>query len=344
MISDFPMVSKRLSSLRHFLRLFPLYAAASCAHVPPPSHFRHTAQEAALIPADTHLTMSDGASIPLRFYPSPAPQKPCAVILAFHGFGDSRDAWESMAPAFNAQNILIIAPDARGFGQALAPHQWSSTPRMIADAKEELAWVQQHWPHTPLYLMGESMGGATALLLAAQPSTPSSVKTILLAPATVDIGQPLQTILDGWTLLTPNKRLTGAHIPGHRRIATDNLAALRRMFFDPLTQHGTTVEALDGLTHLMTHALNDAPSVRTPVLLIYGSNDQFVPPFATRSLLQRLPSTVRFDSIDGAHHLLTRDKRGVSDDILAWMNNPEAFLPSGGDFAATQWRWLYETQ
>lgn len=306
-------------------------------------HLRHTPQEAALIPADTHITMSDGMSIPVRFYPSPAPSHPRAIILAFHGFGDSRDAWEIMAPALNAQNIMIVAPDIRGFGQATLSNRWSSTNRMVDDGIEELAWVQQHWPTTDITVMGESMGGAVALLLATRPSTPPSTKTILLAPATLDIGQPLHSILDFWDWLTPQSRLTGAHVPGHRRIATDNLPALRRMFFDPLTQHSTTVHALNGLTSLMTCALQRAPTVHTPLLLIYGSNDQFIPPFATRTLLQRLPSTIRFDVISGGHHLLTRDKRGVTDDVLAWLTTPQRFLPSGGDFSAEQWRWLYDT-
>lgn len=293
-----------------------------------------TAKETALILPDVTLSMSDGAHIPLRIYPATPPLK--AVILALHGFGDSRDAWEFFAPPLSTAGIEIVAPDQRGFGATQDAGGWSSTRRMVEDVREELAWLHSRYPDLPLYVMGESMGGAVVLLLATDPP-PELSGTILLAPAIMKIGEPWQTVLDGIDTVAPHWKLDGSAVPGER-VASDNIHALRRMYFDPLTQHSSTVHPLAGLTHLMTAAFNAAPHIRTPMLMVFGGRDQFVLPPYTARFLKRLPATVRLDEFPTAHHLISRDKRITAQDVASWILTPDQALPSGGDIAAALWK------
>lgn len=326
------------------LAVFLLVALLSGCQTPPaPQSLPHHPAEAAFIPANTQIALSDGSMAPVRLYPATAPQR--GVILAFHGFGDSRDAWEIMAPALNRAGFLVVAPDVRSFGEFPVKGNWSTTDRMTADAVEEARWCRQHWPSQPLYLMGESMGGAIALLTSTHLRGSAPDGLILLAPAIMNIGEPWQTLLNGWNLLTPQAKLTGAHMPGHR-IATGNIQAMRRLFFDPLTRHGTTVHALHGLTLLMARALEQTPYVRTPTLLIWGDHDQFVPASATRHLIQQAPSSAfRLDELPRGYHLITREAHDrPAKDIIAWIEQPGRFLPSGGDSAATMWLWLAQTR
>lgn len=278
--------------------------------------------------------MSDGAHIPLRTYPAAHPLK--AVILALHGFGDSRDAWEFFAPPLSTAGIEIVAPDQRGFGATQDADGWSNTARMVQDTREELAWLHSRYPDLPLYVMGESMGGAVALLLATYPP-PELCGTILLAPAIMKIGEPWQTVLDGIDTVAPRWKLDGSAVPGER-VASDNIHALRRMYFDPLTQHSSTVHPLAGLTHLMTAAFNAAPHIRTPMLMVFGGRDQFVLPPYTARFLKRLPAAVRLDEFPTAHHLISRDKRITAQDVASWILTPDQALPSGGDIAAALWK------
>ncbi|QEH96497.1 alpha/beta hydrolase [Gluconobacter thailandicus] len=295
---------------------------------------RPTTDETALIPPNVTLDMSDGARIPLRIYPASQPLR--AVILALHGFGDSRDAWEFFAPPLSAAGIEIVAPDQRGFGATQDAGGWSSTTRMVQDTREELAWLHGRYPDLPLYVMGESMGGAVALLLATNPP-PELSGTILLAPAIMKIGEPWQTVLDGLDTVAPHWKLDGSAVPGER-VASDNIHALRRMYFDPLTQHSSTIHPLSGLTHLMTTAFNAAPHVRTPMLMVFGGRDQFVLPPYTAHFLKRLPPSVRLDEFPTAHHLISRDKRITAQDVASWILTPDQALPSGGDIAAALWK------
>ncbi|MBS0981866.1 alpha/beta hydrolase [Gluconobacter cerinus] len=335
MIGSFTSVSNRLWRLSCTLACFAAYTVllGACTHRPTPD-LHPTAEEIALIPPDVTLDMSDGARIPIRIYCASQPLR--AVILALHGFGDSRDAWEFFAPPLNAAGIEIIAPDQRGFGTTQDAGGWSSTTRMVQDTREELAWMHGHYPNVPLYVMGESMGGAIAVLLATDP--PSELSgTILLAPAIMKIGEPWQTIVDGLDTVAPHWKLDGSAVPGER-VASDNIRALRRMYLDPLTQHSSTIHPLFGLTHLMAKAFNDAPRVRTPMLMIFAGRDQFVLPPYTARLLKRLPNSVRLDEFPTAHHLMSRDKRMTAQDVTSWILTPESALPSGGDVAAALWK------
>ncbi|WP_198942070.1 alpha/beta hydrolase [Gluconobacter sp. DsW_058] len=335
MIGSFPSVSNRLWRLSCTLACFAACTLllGACTHRPMPD-LHPTAKETALIPPDVTLSMSDGAHIPLRIYPAAHPLK--AVILALHGFGDSRDAWEFFAPPLSAAGIEIVAPDQRGFGATQDAGGWSKTARMIQDTREELTWLRSRYPGVHLYVMGESMGGAIALLLATEPP-PELSGTILLAPAIMKLGEPWQTVLDGLDTVAPRWKLDGSAVPGER-VASDNIHALRRMYFDPLTQHSSTIHPLFGLTRLMATAFDDAPRVRTPMLMIFGGRDQFVLPPYTARLLQRLSGSVRLDEFPTAHHLMSRDKRMTAQDVTSWILTPESALPSGGDVAAALWK------
>ena len=88
----------------------------------------------------------------------------------------------------------------------------------------------------------------------------------------------------------------------------------------------------------MDRALAAAPRFQAPALFMYGGHDDLVPPRDSRYLEGVAAGAVRAFYPDG-YHLLLRDKdRAVPiGDILAWIFDPEAPLPSGADAAAEAW-------
>ena len=54
------------------------------------------------------FAMPDGFALPYRIWFPDGP--PHTVILALHGFNDSRNAWEYPAPAFQQAGMAIYAP------------------------------------------------------------------------------------------------------------------------------------------------------------------------------------------------------------------------------------------
>lgn len=294
---------------------------------------------------DGYFSMSDGARLPYHLWPAAgwtgAP--PHTVILALHGFNDSRDAWEVPAPAFSAAGMAVIAPDLRGFGDAPGRGRWAGSQRMIDDAREMAVQLRARYPEARLVLMGESMGGAILLALGGQPNPPPVDAYVLLAPAVwgrAEMNVFLRSSLWLASTLAPGYALTAANSPV-KVLATDNRAALIRLSTDRLTLGSTRFDTLRGLVNLMDDALAAAPHFHpgVPALFLYGGKDQLVPPRATAATWRLLPPGQTEAFYPDGYHLLPRDldRAQPIGDIIAWLAAPQAPLPSGAASRATAW-------
>jgi acylglycerol lipase len=289
------------------------------------------------------FVMPDGARLPLRVW---LPEgKPEAVILALHGFNDSRDAWEIPAPDFVARGIALYAPDQRGFGAAPGRGLWPGGDALVADAAEMARLVQARHPGAKLVLMGESMGGAVLMRLATSPLAPANVAGwVLVAPAVWGRAR-MNFILRGALWLAANT-VPGLEIPGGGPVrvkASSNLEALIRLSRDPLTIRRTRVDTLRGLVDLMDAALAASPRFTGRGLFQYGAHDELVPPAATaatwRALPAEAPAGPRRAFYPQGWHLLLRDleRKVPIQDIVAWIVDARAPLPSRADAAARSW-------
>jgi len=290
------------------------------------------------------FTMRDGARLPYRAWLPANGASPTAVILALHGMNDSRDAWEIPAPAFQSAGMALYAPDQRGFGAAPGRGLWPGGEALVDDAREMARLVGALHPGAPLVLMGESMGGAVLMRLAVEPGAPAGAKYVLVAPAVW--GRARMNIILRSSLwlavnLVPGMILTGGPV---RVTASDNRDALIRLSRDPLTIHATRVDTLRGLVDTMDAALAAGPRFDTTGLFLYGGKDELVPPEATAATWRSLPrvgqpggQTLAF--YPNGYHLMMRDldRATVLNDVLAWIANPRAPLPSKADAAAEAW-------
>ena len=329
---------KRVVRLGRAMAAMLACGLAACTTQLPPAPSAPARFQAAwrLVPPDRHFVMADGAVLPARVWA--APGRPRALLLALHGFYDSRDAWEYPGPVLAAQGITVVAPDQRGFGAAPGRGHWAGSQRMTADVREEVAVLARENPGVPLYLAGESMGGAVLMVLMAQPDAPRVAGTILLAPAVWRLGLGATVPLDILAGLSPDSVVTGRELPVHV-VASNNIAALVRLYYDPLSLRGTRLGTLRGLVQLMDEAARAAPRLHGPVLCVYGGHDQLVPPAAMGQVWRSLGPAGRRDLVPGGYHLLLRDKGRalVERDLVAWITQPDWFLPSGGDSAASAW-------
>lgn len=322
-----------MSVARAAAKIMVVAALAGCARVPP------TLALDPVAPPDMRFAMADGAVLPARVWAVPPGVAAQGVILWLHGFTDSRDGFELAGPVFAASGWAVVAPDQRGFGATASRGTWPGTARLVDDAAGVAAQLRARFPGR-LVLMGESMGGAVALCLAARPATRVDA-TVLLSPAVWGWGQldpRLAAALWAADGIAPGWRPNPADVPADIW-ATDNIEALRRLARDPLTIRRPTVATLRGLVDLMTAAQKAAPDVRGPVLVLAGRRDRVVPQAAMAVAWGRLPATARRGFYPNGYHLLLRDRDRalVAADILAWLRDPGAWLPSGADVAAGAW-------
>jgi alpha-beta hydrolase superfamily lysophospholipase len=81
----------------------------------------------------------------------------------------------------------------------------------------------------------------------------------------------------------------------------------------------------------MDQGLSLSAVVSTPLLILYGVNDEVIPEGATRRLLERVTTPHRVMLYPDGWHMLLRDLQAetVWEDVRAWIEDPEAALPSG---------------
>src|SRR5437899_4128959 len=111
---------------------------------------------------DNGFIAADGVSLPLRRWLPQGEVK--AVILALHGFGDYSNAFELPAQRWAERGIATYAYDQRGFGGAPGHGVWAGEDQLAADAILASRILRRIHPGRPLYLFGESMGGAVAIV------------------------------------------------------------------------------------------------------------------------------------------------------------------------------------
>ena len=293
----------------------------------------------ASLKVDAIFTMPDGARLPVREWLPAGP--PRAILLALHGFNDSRDALDLPAPVFAGSGIAVFAPDQRGFGAAPLRGRWPGEGAMQADAASMLRQLRVRYPGVPLYAMGESMGGAVMMTLAASPAAPPVDGWILISPAVwgrreMNVGMSGGLWLVSHTL--PGLSVTGGEVK-LRVVASDNRDALVRLGRNPLTIRRTRFDTLRGLTDLMDEAQDAAPRLPANVLALYGEKDVIIPVHAAARAWRHMPANVRRGLYPSGYHMLLRDRgrESVIADIVAWIGNRDSALPSGADRWAQLW-------
>jgi acylglycerol lipase len=290
---------------------------------------------------DGTFTMTDGAKLPYREW---LPQgDPAIVVLAFHGIDDSRDAWERPGPLLAAHGIAVIAPDQRGFGAAPDRGHWPGTQRLLLDARRMAILTEDRYPTARVFLVGESMGGAVLMALAASSLAPPVDGYVFSAPAVW--GRREMNIFLRSTLWLADKTMPGMTFTGRGAgvMPTDDEAALIRLSTDPLTVTATRVSVIKGLVDLMDKALAAAGHIDVPVLFLYGGHDELVPKEAMaaawRAEMASGDRRVTYAFYPKGYHLLERDHEGamVTEDVARWLQDPRAPLPSGADERALSW-------
>jgi acylglycerol lipase len=247
--------------------------------------------------------------------------------------------------AWAKDGIATYAYDQRGFGAAPGRGRWPGRSALAADAATASRILRRRYPNLPLYLLGESMGGAVAVVAMTGESgtpIPDVDGAILVAPAvwgraTMDL-LPRAALWVG-VRVAPGLALTGR---GLHIMASDNIPMLRAYSRDPLVIKATRIDTIYGLVNLMDAAVAAAPKLRAPLLVMSGKEDQIIPRGATRHFLRALPAdpgdhrSLAF--YPHGYHMLLRDLDGplVIADVAGWMLDPGAPLLSGADRSAAQ--------
>ena len=282
-----------------------------------------------------HLVTSDGIRLGLSHWES-VDRTPRTVLIGLHGYNDYSNAFAKPARFLADHGVATYAFDQRGFGRS--PHRgvWAGTDVMVRDVGDAVRAVRDRHPEADLFLLGESMGGAAAMVaMAADPDLPVT-GAVLVAPA---VWGSRYIGVVGTELLRLVAHLFPAMV---MRVETnirpsDNRAMLSALGRDGLVIRKPRAGTLWGLVRLMDEALASAGGLRRPTLFLYGLKDDLVPIAPTLEALAAMDASHRRLAVyEDGYHMLLRDLKAkrVWTDILAWLERRDEPLPSGAGRAA----------
>jgi len=288
--------------------------------------------------SEKSLTMADGGMLPLHTW-KPESGAVDAVVIALHGFNDYSLFFNDLALYLSKNGIVSYAYDQRGFGGAPNRGYWAGCDAYVNDVKTMLRLVKQRHPDTPIFLFGESMGGAVLMAAATEAGgEPLPVAGIILAAPAVWARETMP-FYQRWVLWLAAHTVPWLEVSGRglKIKPSDNIEMLRALGRDPLVIKETRVDAIWGLANLMDLAMEGAPRFNARSLILYGLQDEIIKKNATLEMLRRLPrgqkSGPRIAVYEHGYHMLIRDLAAKTywDDIAGWIRNPEAPLRSGAD-------------
>ncbi len=311
------------------MRYLPLLCIALLAGCSPMHQVHVDApQENAHIVADKFYA-ADNAALPFRSWLPKG--RVTRVIVALHGFNDYSKGMEVSGYYFANHGAAFYAYDQRGFGQGPYTGIWSNEENLVSDLKQFVLLMRLRYPGVPVYVLGESMGGAVAITALADPGFPKVDGLMLVSPAVW--GDETMSAFYRTTLWVAAHTLPGWELTGSdlKIQATNNIPVLRRMSADPLVQKKARVDTVYGLVQLMDDAYVDVPQVKTPTLFLYGEQDQVVPRPPVESSVRRFGVPVTYVFYPEGYHMLTRDiqRKQVLDDMQSWLERPATAVPSG---------------
>lgn len=111
-------------------------------------------------------------------------------VLLLHGFGSNKENWIPLIPLLKSR-YWIIAPDLPGFGETHFNYQADYS---LSEQAERIAHFITHHIQSKVHLVGNSMGGAIAGLLAAK--YPHLLHSLTLMNAAGVVGKDLSPFED----------------------------------------------------------------------------------------------------------------------------------------------------
>ncbi len=229
-----------------------------------------------------------------------------AVIVCVHGLGLHKGTYSQFGERIAKSGYAVYAMDIRGFGSflELPGERKCDFPRCLDDVYSALDMVHKTHPGLPVFLLGESMGGAIALRVTAEHADMVD-GLISSVPAAERYGQAKNAIKVGVKLLTaPNKEMNVTDVVVNQ---STNKQELRDAWLkDPLARFSLTPKELLQFQHFMeANELSARKITKTPVLMVQGTSDKLVRHDANENIVNHIPSPdSQLVFVDSAEHLI----------------------------------------
>jgi carboxylesterase len=230
-------------------------------------------------------------------------------VLLLHGFGDTPQTLSLLARRLHKAGYSVLVPLLPGHGRSMRDFKQSRADEWIEAAMSALITMREKSP--TVSVVGLSMGGALAVLLAAESRDISAL--VLIAPY---LGMPRVLRLAAATHWLWG-RFAGEINGRSPRSIRDPIEREKNLAYGAVTAH-----ALFELSKVMTRARKALPRVTAPTLIVQSREDPRVAPEVAESAVKEIGAKEKkLVFTEGAGHIITVDygRERVFSEVEKWL-------------------------
>lgn len=243
-------------------------------------------------------------SLPVVGWKSDTPK---AAIICIHGWGLENRAFTPFGQYMAKEGYAVYALDARGYGswQAVKGQEDTVYSDTIKDIDLMRGLVSKKYPGIPVFVLGESMGGAVALRAAAQ-FDGKFAGVIASVPSARRYGNgkmSLKTVANALKGGLNKPFDVGSSVGGQ---ATSRQDLLKLWFKDPKGRTKMSPKDLAQFDLFMRTTIRQCKKIKTtPAIVVQGLADRLVKPKGTFNLYKAISNNDKVLIVDGdAEHLI----------------------------------------
>lgn len=251
------------------------------------------------------------------------PQEPKAVLAVVHGVCEHGGRYARLAGALTARGYAVYAIDLCGHGCSAGERIFIGRfDDYLDDVELWLGIIRDRHPGKPLFLMGQSMGGAIVGRFGIL--RPDGLQGLVLSAPAVRVGGHV------FPLLRHLAGLVGRVLPRLRlvRVGTHWLsrdrAVIEEFRQDPLVYQGKFPTRTGAEILRAARELNkNLAAIRLPLLVLHGTGDWITDPRGSVELYEQARSTDKTLKLyDGLYHDLFHEPEWpqVTADLVAWLD------------------------
>lgn len=218
-------------------------------------------------------------------------ESPRAGLLIAHGLGEHSGRYARLAEGLAAMGIAVFSFDHRGHGQSDGKRGHVRHFSQYTDDLDQMIDRSRHaLPEgAPLFLLGHSMGGVIALVYAAEHGDKIE-GMVVSSPGLAPTAPPS-------VLRLALVRLMSAVFPSlsfdnnlDPQVLSHDPNTVNAYIEDPLVHRRISARWVTSFLSAGKTALEDAPRIKTPILMQVAGDDRIVSPEASRRFFKQLGS------------------------------------------------------
>jgi alpha-beta hydrolase superfamily lysophospholipase len=255
-------------------------------------------------------------------------ERPKQILLCVHGLGFSSESYGDFGRAMARRGVAVYALDVRGFGAWMDRNDDNlDFEACLSDIEAALHSLRKAYPSTPIFLVGESMGGAIALREASR--NPDLMRGLICSVPSSDRYRKLSSELIVGVRYLKNKNKPMSLETEVVNRATNDPTLRKEIQANPSNRMKLTPKQLKLFSDFMKGNEDAAVLIqKTPTLMLAGFKDKLVKPEGTIDLFNEVSSQDKLLMVvgDGEHLLLEENQLTEQLEMLLldWLKNESA--------------------